>query len=113
MGRIPEPGLATLSEWDAEVVFRGKHAEALTTEQGYTHAIITRFSDDAAIRSWYEAPTYQALIPPREQAVEMVLIGYDRSPAFPSISSCRLTSGPCRASSLRGAYAGMGPTIRL
>ncbi len=28
---------ATLSEWSAEVVFRGKRAEVLTSEHEYTH----------------------------------------------------------------------------
>ncbi|MDQ3638193.1 MAG: DUF1330 domain-containing protein, partial [Actinomycetota bacterium] len=57
---------ATLSEWGVEVVFRGKRAEVLTGEHEYTHTIITRFPDAATIRSWYEAPPYQALIPLRD-----------------------------------------------
>lgn len=68
---------ATLSEWGAEVVFRGKRAEVLAGEHEYTHKIITRFPNAATIRSWYEAPPYQALIPLRGQAVEMTLIGYE------------------------------------
>jgi len=68
---------ATLTEWGAEVIFRGKRAEVLTGEHEYTHAIITRSTDAATIRSWYEALPYHALIPLRDQAVEMALIGYE------------------------------------
>lgn len=67
---------ATLSEWGGEVVFRGTRLEVLTGEHGYTHTLITRFPNAAAIKSWYEAPPYQALIPLRDEAVEMVLISY-------------------------------------
>jgi uncharacterized protein (DUF1330 family) len=68
---------ATLSEWGAEVVFRGKRTEVLTGEHEYTHTIITRFPNATTICTWYEAPPYQALIPLRGQAVEMALIGYE------------------------------------
>lgn len=66
---------ATLSDWGAEVVFRGKCHQVLSGRHDYTDTVIIRFPDLAGITGWYQSPAYQALIPLREQAAEMVLIG--------------------------------------
>jgi uncharacterized protein (DUF1330 family) len=66
---------ATLSPWGAEVVFRGKCRQILTGRHDYTDTVIIRFPDQDKLTGWYHSPTYQALIPLREQAAEMVLIG--------------------------------------
>ncbi len=73
--RVP----ATLSEWGAEVVFRGKRTEVLTGEHAHTDTVVTRFPSASAVVNWYRSPAYRALIPLREQAAEMVLIGYEES----------------------------------
>lgn len=70
---------ATLSEWGAEVVFRGKRAEVFTGEHDYTDTVVIRFPGASAVGNWYRSPAYQALIPLREQAAGMVLIGYEES----------------------------------
>ncbi len=69
--RVP----ATLTEWGAEVVFRGKCGLVLCGRHDYTDTVIIRFPDRAALESWYRSPAYQALIPLREQAADMVLVG--------------------------------------
>jgi uncharacterized protein (DUF1330 family)/uncharacterized protein (DUF849 family) len=74
-GKVP----VTLSEWGAEVVLRGKRTEVLTGDHGYTDTVVIRFPEASAIGNWYRSPAYQALIPLREQAAEMVLIGYQES----------------------------------
>jgi uncharacterized protein (DUF1330 family) len=74
-GKVP----ATLSEWGAEVVLRGKRTEVLTGEHAYTDTVVIRFPSASAIGDWYRSPAYGALIPLREQAAEMVLIGYEGS----------------------------------
>jgi hypothetical protein len=33
--------------------------------------------DPAALRRWFDSPAYQALIPLREQAAEVTLVGYE------------------------------------
>lgn len=70
---------ATLSEWGAELVFRGQRIEVLSGEHGYDDAVVIRFPDADAMRGWYRSPAYQALIPLREQAADLVIIGYDGS----------------------------------
>ena len=74
-GKVP----ATLSEWGAEVVFRGKRIEVLSGEHDHTDTVVIRFPSVAAMRGWYRSPSYRSLIPLREQAAKMVIIGYEES----------------------------------
>ena len=68
---------ATLAQWGGEVILRGRRVAVLSGEHPYTDAVMIRFPDAGAITGWYGSPAYQALIPLREQAVEMILIGYE------------------------------------
>ncbi|MGC1403278.1 MAG: DUF1330 domain-containing protein [Thermodesulfobacteriota bacterium] len=68
---------ATLAAFNAEVVFRGKCKLVLSGRHAYTDTVVIRFPDLAAIEGWHQSPAYQALIPIREEAADMVLIGYD------------------------------------
>lgn len=78
----------------AEVVFRGERAEVLTGAYECIHAIITRLPDASANRSGYEAPSYQAPIPLRDRAVEMVPIGYE--PFDQRLTPCGRAESPIR-----------------
>ena len=71
--RVP----ATLEAWRAELVLRGRRVGVLSGEHRYDNAVVIRFPDAAAVAGWYGSPAYQALIPLREQAAEMVLISYE------------------------------------
>jgi uncharacterized protein (DUF1330 family) len=66
---------ATLSPWGAEVVFRGKCRQVLNGRHDYTDTVIIRFSGQDRMIGWYHSPAYQTLIPLRELAADMVLIG--------------------------------------
>lgn len=68
---------ATLTPWGGEVVFRGHVSTVLSGEHRYTDAVVIRFSDAKSASGWYRSVDYQALIPLREQAAEMVLISYE------------------------------------
>jgi uncharacterized protein (DUF1330 family) len=72
-GRVP----ATLAPWGGEVVLRGRRISVLSGEHPYSDTVVIQFPDAAAIAAWYRSPAYQALIPLRLQAAEMVLISYD------------------------------------
>jgi uncharacterized protein (DUF1330 family) len=39
--------------------------------------VVIRFPDPPAVAGWFGSPAYQALIPLREQAAEMILISYE------------------------------------
>ena len=71
--RVP----ATLEPWRAEVVLRGRKVGMLTGEHRHTDVVVIQFPDAAAVAGWHGSAAYQALIPLREQAAEMVLITYE------------------------------------
>jgi uncharacterized protein (DUF1330 family) len=65
---------ATLEPWGAELVFRGKRAAVLAGEHPHTDTVVIRFPDLNSIESWYSSPAYQALVPLRESAADLVLL---------------------------------------
>ncbi len=71
--RVP----ATLEAWRAEVVLRGRRIGVLSGEHRHSDTVVIRFPDAAAVAAWHGSPAYQALIPLREQAAEMVLISFE------------------------------------
>ena len=67
---------ATLVPWGGEVVFRGKKAEALALPNPYTDIVVIQFTDLKAASSWFNCAGYQAIIPLREEAAEVMLTSY-------------------------------------
>jgi uncharacterized protein (DUF1330 family) len=67
----------SLLPFAAEVVFRGKRVAVLAGEHHHQNAVVIRFPGQAALQNWYASEVYQALIPIRDQAAEVVLISYD------------------------------------
>jgi len=71
--RVP----ATLEPWGAELVFRGRRVAVLAGEHPHSDIVVIRFPDKEAIERWHSSEAYQALIPVRQQAAEMVLLSYE------------------------------------
>ena len=71
--RVP----ATLKPYGAELVFRGKKVATLAGEHSHSDIVVIRFPDKEAVNRWHSSAAYQALIPIREQAAEMVLLSYE------------------------------------
>lgn len=69
--RSKVPG--TLTAWGGELVFRGKQVATLAGEMPFPDIVAIRFPDVAAANGWFASPAYQALIPLRQQAAEMLL----------------------------------------
>ena len=72
---------ATVAEFGGEVLIRGQAKSVLSGDHNHQATAIMRFPDQDAVKSWYASPSYQALIPNREEAADMVLISYDAPPA--------------------------------
>jgi uncharacterized protein (DUF1330 family) len=72
-GKVP----ATLLQCGGEVIFRGSRAAVLNGESPHPDVVVIRFPDANAALGWYRSPAYQALIPLREQAADMVLVSYE------------------------------------
>jgi uncharacterized protein (DUF1330 family) len=68
---------ATLVNWGGELMFRGRLAETLSGEQPYTETVVLRFPDLASIEGWHRSADYQALIPVRKAAADVMLASYD------------------------------------
>jgi len=70
--RVP----ATLTEWGGKLVFRGQRVSVFTGEHPYTDTVVIQFPNSVAAKKWYESQAYQALIPLRDQAADVVIINY-------------------------------------
>lgn len=73
--RSQVPG--TLAPWDAELVFRGRLAAVLAGDNPHPDIVVIRFPDIAAANGWHASAAYQALIPLRRQAADVVLLTYE------------------------------------
>ena len=67
---------STLAPFGGEVVFRGRKTSVLAGEHPHELAVVLRFPDEASLRQWYRSLAYQALIPNRDAAADLVLVGY-------------------------------------
>ena len=72
-GKVP----ATLAPLGADLVCRGKRISTLCGEHNQTDLVVIRFPDADTINNWYNSLGYQALIPLREQAADVVLASYE------------------------------------
>lgn len=68
---------ATLAPWGGEVVFRGRRLNVFSGAHPYSDVVVLRFPDKDAVAGWHASTAYQALIPLREQAAEVLLISYE------------------------------------
>ena len=67
----------SLGPFEADVVFRGQRAAVLAGEHSYEQCVVIKFSDQDSLQKWYYSDTYQALIPTRGKAADVVIISYD------------------------------------
>ncbi len=68
---------ATMKAFGAETVFQGKKVAVLKGDHQYNLVGVIKFPDQAAIDNWHSSEAYQALIPTRTKAADLVLITYD------------------------------------
>jgi uncharacterized protein (DUF1330 family) len=67
----------SLLSFEAEVVFRGKRATVLTGEHPHENTVVIKFPDQQTLQQWYNSEDYQKLIPNRDEAADVVIIGYE------------------------------------
>lgn len=68
---------ATIIPWGGRLVLRGQTNTVLAGAHTHTGVVIIQFPDAKAVAGWHNSPAYQALIPTRQQAVDLVLVSYD------------------------------------
>lgn len=67
----------SLEPFESEIVFRGKRAAVLAGEHNHENTVVIKFADQPTLQRWYHSDAYQALIPIRDQAADVVIISYD------------------------------------
>jgi len=67
----------SLLPFEAEVLFRGKRATVLAGEHPHENTVVIEFPDQPTLQQWYHSSEYQALIPTRDEAADVVIISYD------------------------------------
>lgn len=68
---------STLAAWNAELVFRGVKAADLARQNAFSDIVVIRFPTLDAVHGWFESNAYQALIPLREAAAQVLLTAYE------------------------------------
>jgi uncharacterized protein (DUF1330 family) len=67
----------SLEPFRAQLVFRGQRAAVLGGAHDHDRAVVIRFDDQEQLQGWFRSPAYQALIPLRDRAADVVLVSYD------------------------------------
>jgi len=68
---------ATLAPWGAEVLFRGVKVSSLVGGHEFTNTVMIRFAGRQAAEAWFASDAYQALIPLRMEAADIILLIYE------------------------------------
>ncbi len=68
---------ATFAPFDGQLVIRGKAGDTLAGASDHQAVGVVRFPDMAALLAWYNSDDYQALIPLRDEAVDVTLVTYE------------------------------------
>jgi uncharacterized protein (DUF1330 family) len=68
--------LATLLPWRGELVFRGNQVNALAGSCPHADIVVIRFPSLSDAEGWHSSAAYQALIPLRQEAADVVLLTY-------------------------------------
>lgn len=72
---------ASLAPFAAELVFRGSHARDLAGIQPFDRVVVIRFADLDELNRWHDSDAYQALVPLRERAADVVITAYETAPS--------------------------------
>lgn len=67
----------SLQPYMAEIIFRGRRAAVLAGEHNHENVVVIRFPDQKTLQAWYHSAEYQALIPIRDRAADVVIASYD------------------------------------
>ena len=67
---------ATFALFGGEIVARGGKSHDVTGSGGTDVVIVVRFKDMETLDAWYASDAYQALLPLREKALDLVITAY-------------------------------------
>ena len=67
----------SLLPFDSKVIFRGKLVSVLAGKHEHDLVVVIEFPDQSALDNWYSSKKYQALIPLRDKAANVVIMAYE------------------------------------
>ena len=67
----------SLIPFSAEIMFRGRHARDLAGRQPRELVVVIRFADLGELNRWHDADAYQALVPLRDRAADVLITAYE------------------------------------
>ena len=67
---------ASLSTFDCRVLFRGQLVSVLAGKHQHDLVVVIEFPDQATLDRWFFSENYQALIPLRDRAADVVITTY-------------------------------------
>ena len=67
----------TMAAWAANSYFAARRRACCSGAHPHADTVVARFPDAAALAAWHDGAAYQALIPLRTAAADVVLISYD------------------------------------
>ena len=68
----------SLVPFDAAIIFRGQRAAVLAGKHSHDQCVVIEFSDRDSLQKWFNSDSYQALVPTRDKAADVVIISYDQ-----------------------------------
>jgi uncharacterized protein (DUF1330 family) len=75
-GQYRSQVLATLLPFGGELVFRGEKVKAFSGVCPHPDIVVIRFPSQQDADAWHASAAYQALIPLRHEAADVVLVTY-------------------------------------
>jgi len=66
----------SLAPFESKIIFRGQLVKILAGEHGHNLVVVIEFPDHFTLDAWYTSENYQALIPLRDQAADVVITTY-------------------------------------
>jgi len=66
----------SLAPFDSRIIFRGQLVRVLAGQQEHDLIVVIEFPDHATLDAWFGSEKYQALIPLRDQAADVVITTY-------------------------------------
>lgn len=67
----------SLLPFDSKIVFRGKLVSVLAGKHEHDLVVVIEFPDQSTLDNWYSSKKYQALIPLRDKAANVVIMAYE------------------------------------
>ena len=67
----------SLTPFDATIVFKGELVAVLAGNHDKDLVVVIEFSDQSTLDNWFYSESYQALIPLRERAADVVITTYN------------------------------------